>query len=221
MGVSDLLARAGLGRVPTPVLAGVLAVATSLAVLSWVGPSRAAVTIEPSPEVPGAEEGPAPSAEETAMPEPAAVLAVHLVGAVMRPGVYEVPEGSRISDAVGLAGGLTGDAAEESVNLARRVVDGEQVRVATQNEQDAGEAAPVPAGPGSVTPAPSASGPVNINTADAAMLETLPGIGPSTAAKIIADREANGPFSSVEELLRVSGIGERKLEGLSGLVTVR
>lgn len=167
-------------------------------------------------------------------PEPVSIH-VHVVGAVLRPGVYEVLEGARVGDVVAVAGGLTGNAAEVAVNLARVVVDGEQILVPTRDEYErAGSPPPTPSG-GSGRAAPAASsgaagagaaqiaqqGPVNVNTADSALLETLPGIGPATAAKIIADREANGPFQAVEDLLRVSGIGEKKLEAMRGLVTVR
>ena len=229
--VRELLERAGLGRVPTPVLGVALVVCVLVAAASWTrGPALQAGNIvvasteSTAAVVELAEHG---SEEHTPAHEPdpvdPVIVMVHVVGAVLRPGVYEVPEGSRAADVVALAGGLTGDAQESAVNLARVVVDGEQVRIPTQDEVTVGSMPSRPIGEteeGEVAQ-PSASGPVNVNTADAALLETLPGIGPATAAKIIADREANGPFVSVEDLLRVSGIGDKKLEALVGLIVVR
>lgn len=142
-------------------------------------------------------------------------IAVHVSGAVAAPGVYELDEGARVADAVELAGGFLEGAAEHALNLARVLNDGEQVVVPTAEEhaaqQTAAEASGVAAGVG---------GKVNINTASAEQLDTLPGVGESTAQKIIADREANGPFSSPEDLKRVSGIGDKKYAELADLITV-
>jgi len=153
---------------------------------------------------------------------------VHVVGAVRHAGMYALADGARVADAVAAAGGLAGNAAQAGVNLARPVADGEQVAVPTLDEvargtAPAGGAAPpaggaVQAGGGG---AGSSAGPVNINTADAAALDVLPGVGPSTAQKIVADREANGPFTSPDDLGRVAGIGPKKLEELRPRVCVR
>ena len=154
---------------------------------------------------------------------------VHVVGAVRHPGMYALAGGARVADAVAAAGGLAGNAAQASVNLARPVADGEQVAVPTLDEvargtAPAGGAAP-PAGgaaqTGGSVAAGSSAGPVNINTADATALDVLPGVGPSTAQKIVADREANGPFTSPDDLGRVAGIGPKKLEELKPRVCVR
>jgi competence protein ComEA len=225
--IRELLERAGLGRVPTPVLGAALVVCVLVAAASWIrSPASAAGSIVVSADPPvAAEESTEPASEE---PTPAEVaepvnVVVHVVGAVLRPGVYEVQEGSRVADVVARAGGLTGDAQESAVNLARVVTDGEQVNVPTQDEVAQGVVADRPdeAVSASVPAASAPGGPVNVNTADAALLETLPGVGPVTAAEIIADREANGPFASVDDLLRVSGIGDKRLEALRGLVVVR
>ena len=147
---------------------------------------------------------------------------VHVVGAVMRPGVYELAADARVQEAVVAAGGCLASAAPQGINLARGVADGEQLVVPTQDEWEAGGAsAAVPTGEvGAGAGGISQGGVVNLNTADVVALETLPGVGPATAAKIVDEREANGPFQSVEDLARVSGIGSKKIEAIRDLVTV-
>lgn len=146
---------------------------------------------------------------------------VHVLGAVARPGVYRLDAGARVLDAVAAAGGLSAEADPAGVNLARVVADAEQLRI-----PKIGEVIPGGATGGSGTTGASgltgvrADGLVDLNQADAAGLETLPGVGPATAARIIRWREANGGFRTVEDLLDVSGIGERTLETLRDLVTV-
>ena len=141
----------------------------------------------------------------------------------MRPGVYELVAGARVQEAVLAAGGCLASAAPQGINLARAVADGEQLVVPTQEEWEAGGASAV-APTGETAPGDSAGaaqgGVVNLNTADATALETLPGVGPATAAKIVDEREANGPFQSVEDLARVSGIGSKKIEAIRDLVTI-
>ena len=142
--------------------------------------------------------------------EEAASLCVHVDGAVRAPGVYYLAAGSRIVDAVAAAGGLTETAYTAAVNLAQVLQDGEQVVI--PDEAEGGAAGAATAG--------SAAAPVNLNRATADELVALPGIGASTAAKIVADREANGPFRAIEDLKRVSGIGDKKFEALRELVCV-
>ncbi|QTX04880.1 ComEA family DNA-binding protein [Agromyces archimandritae] len=154
---------------------------------------------------------PAETAPETDSP----ALLVHVTGAVRAPGIVELAPGSRVVDAVAAAGGLADDADAEAVNLAGPVADGEQLRVPVVGEAPAaGGAGAGGAGAG------GADGVVDLNRADAAALETLPRIGPALAERIIAWREANGPFTSVDQLDEVSGIGEAVLAGLEGLVRV-
>jgi competence protein ComEA len=145
-----------------------------------------------------------------------ATILVHILGAVNQAGLYELREGDRAVDAVAAAGGFAPDADQSQLNLARPVVDGEQIVVPRIGEVAAG-APPAggTAGGGAVVP-----GKVNINTADSATLETLPRVGPALAARIIAWREANGRFTAVEDLMSVSGVGEKTFEGLKDLVTV-
>lgn len=149
---------------------------------------------------------------ESSTPVLPQVVTVHVVGEVRHPGVYELPVGSRASDAVDAAGGLLGDADQRAVNLARVVMDGEQISVPREGEV----AAVARGGPGA---GPAAGGKVDLNTASVAELDTLPGVGPSTAQKIVADRAANGPFRGVEDLMRVPGIGPAKFDALKDLVT--
>ncbi|QOS69803.1 helix-hairpin-helix domain-containing protein [Eggerthella guodeyinii] len=151
--------------------------------------------------------------------EPASTIVVHVGGAVAEPGVRELEEGARVQDAVDAAGGFAEGAARDELNLARVLVDGEQIVVPSLEEADAAAGA-APDGGGGATGASSAGGKVNLNRATAAELDALPGVGPSTAEKIVADREANGPFRTVEDLKRVSGIGDKKFADLADLVCV-
>jgi competence protein ComEA len=139
------------------------------------------------------------------------VLLVHVLGAVVRPGIVELAPGARVVDAVGAAGGLTPEADPGGVNLARSLVDGEQLVVPVVG---APSAAP------SVGGGASSDGRVSLNRADAAELDTLPRIGPALAQRIIDWREANGPFTDVAQLLDVAGIGDAVYSGLVDLVTL-
>jgi competence protein ComEA len=146
---------------------------------------------------------------------PAAPLAVDVVGRVRRPGLKRMAAGSRVADAIRAAGGVAPGARVDAVNLARKLVDGEQIRVPAR-----GEAVPAAAtgqGPGS-GPGPPA-GPLDLNSATAEQLDTLPGVGEVTASRILAYRSQH-PFTSVDQLQDVPGIGERRLEQLRDLVTV-
>lgn len=146
----------------------------------------------------------------TTTAEPADVV-VHVAGAVVAPGVYELEPGTRVIDAVTAAGGVTPDADLDRVNLAAPVVDGARIYIPR-----IGEAVVEAVGSGGTTSA----GPVDLNTASADELDALPGIGPATAAAIIEHRDRHGPFRSVEDLLDVPGIGEAKLAALRDLVAV-
>jgi competence protein ComEA len=136
-------------------------------------------------------------------------VVVDVTGAVRKPGVYRMPAGSRVNDAVRRAGGETGKAALDSINLAARLADGQQVVVPEASPPGAGTAAVAPAG------APGAEdAPISLSTATAAELDTIDGIGPVTAEDIIAFREEHGGLSSVEQLDQISGIGPATMEAL-------
>lgn len=141
---------------------------------------------------------------------------VHVVGEVRAPGVVELAGDARVEAAITAAGGATERAVLSGVNLARRVVDGEQIAV--PDAAGTPPSGPVPLSGG----APGlGGGPVDLNTADAAALETLPRVGPALARRILERRETSGPFTSVEQLLDVPGIGGKTLDGLRELVVVR
>lgn len=161
------------------------------------------------------------------MDVPAAGTLVHVLGAVASPGVYELGPDARVVDAIAAAGGLADDADTAQINLARPAVDGEQIYVPKVGETPP-EAPGVAAEPGTNDGAnggangsgAGSGGLVNLNTASAAALETLPRIGPAMAQRIIDYRDANGGFSAIEELKEVSGIGDATFEQLEPLVTV-
>lgn len=144
------------------------------------------------------------SSASTAPPE----LVIDVEGKVKRPGIVTLPRGSRIVDAIKAAGGLTGKADTSSLNMARKIDDGEQILVG---------AAPAPG----AAAAPGTTGAkVNLNTATIDQLDTLPGVGPVTAKSILDWRAKNGRFAKVEDLLDVKGIGAATLDDLRDLVTV-
>lgn len=153
---------------------------------------------------------PATAAPASVAPNPStAVLFVHVAGAVRRPGLYEMPPGARVADAVEAAGGAGPRADLGLLNLAAPLADGMKIDVLPR-----GASAPV-------GPSPSGSpGAVSLNSADQAALETIPGVGPVTAAAIVAYRDEAGPFTSIEQLMEVSGIGPATLEAVRPYVTL-
>ena len=169
-----------------------------VAALIWVvarNPSGEAVTLRPAP---------------TDQP-----IVVHITGAVPRPGLYALPQGARVQDAVSAAGGFLAEADTELINLARPLEDGERLEIGYIEG-----ASPVIPTPGVEAPPASSSELININIASQAELETLPGIGPTTAQKIIDYRDENGPFVSIEDIVNVSGIGPATFERIKDLITV-
>ena len=157
---------------------------------------------------------PAPSPSSSAVPD----VTVHVVGEVESPGVVSLPGGARVADALERAGGPSGDADLSGVNLARPLVDGEQVVVPKPGEAPVAAAPPPGAGTSAGAGGPEAK--VNLNTADLATLETLPGVGPVLAQRIMDWRLEHGQFVAVEELGEVSGIGDKTYEQLAPKVTV-
>jgi competence protein ComEA len=152
---------------------------------------------------------------DVATPSTAPVLLVHVAGAVVEPGVYQLVGDARVRDAIVAAGGPTATADWNALNLAASISDGVKVYVPTVGEELPPSLTAVPADPSGSDPI----GPVDVNAATADELEALPGIGPSTATAIVTERERNGPFLDVDDLDRVPGIGPAKLEALRGLVT--
>ncbi|WP_456788037.1 ComEA family DNA-binding protein [Cellulomonas sp. P5_C5] len=167
---------------------------------SALAPGPAVVLPTPVPSGPVASEAPTVVAE----------VVVDVVGAVAAPGVVRLAQGSRVVDAIAAAGGATAEAQVSSLNLARVLVDGEQIAVPRPGDLPAQAAAAEPAG---------GDGLVDLNTADAASLDSLPGIGPVLADRIVAHRE-DRPFTTVDELADVAGIGPTLLERLRDLVRV-
>jgi competence protein ComEA len=148
----------------------------------------------------------------------AATIAVDVVGRVRRPGLVHLPAGSRVVDAVDAAGGVAPGAQLDAVNLARKLVDGEQIRIPRQGEPLAAQATDPGTGSGGAGSAQPGA-PLDLNTATAEQLDGLPGVGEVTANQIIAYRDAH-PFTSVDDLRQVPGIGDRRFELLKDLVTV-
>lgn len=160
-----------------------------------------------------AREGNAAAAGEEAAKE--TVIRVYVCGAVVNPGVVEIAAGSRAEDALLAAGGFAEEAAREAVNLADWVSDGQKLYFPAEGEEYAADAGGTPSG------GEAASGLVNINTADAVTLCTLPGVGESRAADIIAYREANGGFGSCEDIMKVPGIKNAMYEKIKDKITVK
>jgi competence protein ComEA len=169
-------------------------------------------------------------------PKPPAEVVVHVAGAVRKPGLYRLSLGARVDDALKAAGGAKAEANLDAVNLAARAEDGTQLYVPTRSEQPQGGAS------ASIAPPPTVShnahtsvsrasshaekltspgqGTVNINAATAEDLQKLPGVGPSYALRILQFRKDNGPFTNPEQLMDVSGIGEKKFEKMRPFVRI-
>ena len=156
---------------------------------------------------------------ESARTDGSELLAVHVCGAVRTEGVYRLPKGSRVTDAVDMAGGFTDEAATDAVNLARLLTDGEKITIPTVREVEEGR---FTEGRSSGAESDeSGDGKVDINHADAEGLTSLPGIGPSRAADIVAYRDKNGTFHKPEDLMNVPGIKEGTYQKLKDRVIVR
>ncbi len=171
-------------------------------VLAWrhLGGHAAAAPLAVAPIAPKPASARAPAAGR--------LLVVDVAGAVRRPGLYRLVQGARVADAIARAGGLTRHAERTAVNLAAPVADGEQVLVASRGSPAGGAAASLG----------GTAGPVSLSAATAEQLDALPGVGPVTAQKIVAYRQAHGPFTSVDGLDAIPGIGPAKLADLRPLV---
>ena len=200
-------------------LAVVVLVAVGLAFLrsSSPPPTLTLPRAEPGSSSPGP---PVSGAGPGAPVGPPVTVIVHVAGQVTNPGVYAVPAGGRVADAVLAAGGTSAEADLEQLNLAARVSDGERIHVPKKGEPPLPMVAAPGAAPSAGTAGPGASGPLDLNSATAEQLEALPGVGPATSKAILAYRSSHGRFRSVTELLEVPGIGPAKLEALRPLVRV-
>jgi competence protein ComEA len=187
--------------------AAIVVVIVALALTVGIGILRGATAPTSTVAIDGAAPG-------EATPTPSASLVyVHVAGAVREGGLYALPAGARVLDAVSAAGGFAADAGRDAVNLARPVADGEQIVVPVAG------AAPTP-GPSTAASGGPGGDRIDLNTADVDALDTLPRIGPAMAKRIIDWRTANGRFTSIDDLLAVPGIGDKMLESLRDLVRV-
>jgi len=190
----------------------VLVAVAATALAAWLllrtvtGGAPTPVALVPGTPMPSSTTAAGPLATASAQPD----LVVHVLGEVKRPGLVRLPPGSRVADAIAAAGGLRRGGSSGGLNLARLLLDGEQIEVA----RDAAPDAPAPSGGG------GAAGPVNLNTATLEQLDTLPGVGPVMAGRILDWRAQHGRFATVDQLREVSGVGDRTFERLSPLVTV-
>jgi competence protein ComEA len=197
--------------VPGRRLLAVALLALVVAVVAWrhvATGGSAPDAVRVAPIVPVAT-GRAPGSPAGSIGSSPPALVVDVAGAVRRPGLVRLPKGARVADAVARAGGLTRRAERSGVNLAALVSDGEQVLVPERG------AAVTATGAGGT---PGAAGPVSLNSATAEQLDTLPGVGPVTAQKIVTYREQHGPFTSVDGLDAIPGIGPARISELQGLV---
>ena len=218
-------AKLGLAHMGKPALIGLTALLVMVAVTAgrMIIDTATATEIVLEPAEAHVEEGSASSSsaesDSSKSESQQATCFLHVSGAVRNPGLVEVSAGGRVADALAAAGGPTEDACVEAVNLARFVQDGEHIHLPTAEEADSGTRTAEGEGLGSSMKSTS-TGKVNINRASAEELEALPGIGPATAQKIIVDRESSGPYENPEDLMRVSGIGEKKYASLADLICV-
>jgi competence protein ComEA len=197
--------------VPARRLLAVALLALVVGVVAWrhvAAPGANGAPLRVAPIVPAGAGAGSPSTAGGAAAAAAAPLVVDVAGAVRRPGLVRLAKGSRVSDAIAHAGGPTAHADRDAVNLAAPVSDGQQVLVPAR-----GAVASAGASGGEAT-----SGPVSLSAATAAQLDTLPGIGPVTAQKIVDYRAQHGSFTSVDGLDAIPGIGPARIAELQGLV---
>ncbi|WP_034483441.1 ComEA family DNA-binding protein [Actinomadura oligospora] len=208
-----------MGGVRALVIVGVIAVLVAVGYLWMARPRPDPVTasaVSPSLSVTASET----SALASAGPSGGSQLVVQVIGKVRRPGVLTLAAGSRVADALNAAGGVRPGADTGALNLARKLMDGEQIAVGIHPPAPPPGQGPAP--PGGTTGAPSGASPgapLDLNTATAEQLDQLPGVGPVLARRIIDYRTQHGPFRSVDQLQEVPGIGARRLTDLKPLLT--
>lgn len=160
------------------------------------------------------------NAEEKNIEETEEKIKVHIAGSVVTEGMVELEEGARVADAIGEAGGTTADANMNQINLAYKLQDGQKIYIPNQNEEEYQITTNMEGIQSANDTTSNETDVININTATQTELELLPGIGPSTATKIIDYREENGKFENIEEIKNVPGIGEAKYENIKNKITV-
>lgn len=165
------------------------------------------------------QRGDASSGADNADGESKREVCVHVAGCVKEPGIKFLSENARVADAIDLSGGFSEDADADAINLAREIVDGEQILVPSINATAQMPSA-LSQSDSSSNPAGQTIGKININTADMAELQNISGIGESKAKRIIDYREKNGLFKSIDELTNVSGIGEKTLENIKDQICI-
>jgi competence protein ComEA len=230
--VVDLRNRVREGTEPVA-FGAVVVVLALLAGLVWFWAGANHGGVEVASAAPGrAATGGRPQGQEAggeATTTTAPLLAVHVAGAVARPGLYHLPAGSRVADALGRAGGRLPAADVDRLNLAAKLVDGQKILVSRRGEplpfdvaggSGTGGAGGPGGGVGGEASTAAAAEPIDLNTADVAALDSLPGVGPATARAILEERARRGGFRSVRDLLRVPGIGEGRFSRLKDRVRV-
>jgi competence protein ComEA len=202
------------GRLLAYAVAAVLVIVTGIRFLEGRGEGSGAE--QPAIRVDAAPSGAPGTSEAGRSGSSTGELYVHVAGAVRRPGLYRVPRGSRVAAAIERAGGVSRRAELAGVNLAAQLQDGQQVVVPRKGAAGAPAVAGAPGGGGTAQAggAPSAGAPISLATATPEQLDTLDGIGPTLAARIIEYRDSHGGFRSVSELRQVEGIGEKRFEAL-------
>ncbi|WP_294419986.1 ComEA family DNA-binding protein [uncultured Senegalimassilia sp.] len=214
-------AKLHMGGAKLPVLMGITAVAICVLIAGGIG--LASVLAPDSAFTVEKVEGSQGTSEQAGSSQDAPdSIFVHVGGSVVNPGLYELAGDARVQQAIEAAGGFAEEAAVDALNLAREVKDGEQVIVPSMRQIAVSETFDAQ-GLGLDSPQPSgalAQGKVDINSATAEQLQQLNGVGPALAQRIVADRQANGPFKSPEDLKRVSGIGDKKYASLADSICV-
>lgn len=206
--------------VPARVIIVAVAVVVVLAVVGLIIFTALKQSPDSGGETAGAAEPGPPVASEVGSTanSPASEVTVHVAGEVKNPGVMTLPAGSRVTDAVQAAGGMTHNADPSALNLAQPLNDGEQIKVPKVGEPEVSGG--VSGSSDGASSGASGAGKINVNTASEKELQELPGVGPATSEAIIKHREENGRFESIEQLEDVPGIGPAILERLTPLVTV-
>lgn len=213
-----MLRRAGLAKVPRAALMGMLLIGLVVMLVAlWHFWPRQSADFTASASI-SAFNATSETSVSSSSSDSAEIL-VDVEGAVIAPGLYTLPADARIGDAIEAAGGLAPDAVTGAANLAQKVSDGEQVYVPTREEQSQHASQSIASTQGQST-AQSSSGKTNINTASAEELQKLDGIGTTLSQRIVDHRQANGRFSSIEELKNVSGIGDAKFASIKDAICV-